>query len=88
MQDELPQGDRPERATPTDRRRRSVAPRQRLPDPLPVVGLLLLPDPALPDPVELDVEPPDDDLSESVLPELELPDVAAGVLPPMFRHGM
>ena len=87
MQDELLQGDRPAGATPTDRRRRSAAPRQRLPDPLSVVGLLL-PDPALPDPVELDVDPPDDDLSEPVLPELELPDVAAGVLPPMFRHGM
>jgi len=86
MQDELLQGDRPEGATPPDRLRRSVAPRQRLPDPLSVVGLLA--DPALPDPVEFDVESPDDDRSDPELPDPELPDVAAGVLPPIFRQGM
>ena len=65
---------------------------QRLPEPLSVVELL----PAgavLLDPVELDAglldvalpapELPDDELSDPLLP-----DVVAGVLPPMFRQGI
>ena len=76
-------GQRPPDSLPTAR---------LLPDPLSVAGLLLA-DPALPCPVELDVELPelelpDDELPDPVLPAPELPDVEAGVLPPMFRQGI
>ena len=79
------------------RRRPAAGAAVSLPGQLPLyrvsVVSVLLAGPALFAPVELDVGPPevalpDDELPDPVLPYPELPDVAAGVLPLMFRQGM